>query len=109
MGGEPSKGSGVGRKQNGAADETEEGREMDVKVKNFNVDMNIKAKGLELEVRNPGGTAHLGDCFVTMTGITWCKGRTTKKNVVAVSWGDLQTILASPEAKKAALAAARNC
>ena len=42
----------------------------------------------------------------TMKGLTWCKGRTTKQNGVEISWKDLATVLASKDAKNAALKAA---
>ena len=80
---------------------------MKVKVKQFAVDMEVKTSGIELEVRKPDGSAQIGDCYVTKTGLTWCKGKTTKPKGVKVSWNELAELLASPAAKTAALEAAR--
>jgi hypothetical protein len=80
---------------------------MEVRIRKFDVNMLVKSSGIEFEVRTPDGVSQIGDCYVTMTGLVWCVGRTTKKNGVKVSWDDLATILASPESRKAALRAAR--
>ena len=80
--------------------------QMDVRIKQFDVKMNVKSKGIEFEVRRPGSGNQIGDCYVTMKGLTWCKGRTTKHNGVEISWKDLATMLASKDAKNAALKAA---
>jgi len=40
-----------------------------VRVKQFVVDMEVKTSGIELEVRKPDGSAQIGDCYVTKTGI----------------------------------------
>lgn len=67
---------------------------MKVKIKSFDVSMEIKNNGVELEVREPddGKTGkqgdRLGDCFVTKTGLVWCKGKTKRENGVQVSWKD---------------------
>jgi hypothetical protein len=78
-----------------------------VRVKQFTVDMEIKTSGIELEVRKPDGSAQIGDCYVTKTGITWCKGKITKANGVQVSWAELGELLTSKRVKDAALRAAR--
>lgn len=58
---------------------------MRVSIKELNVPaMDIKNKGIELDVYE--GTKHLGDLVVTKTGLVWCKGRTTPKNGIKVSW-----------------------
>ena len=80
---------------------------MKVRVKQFTVDMEIKTSGIELEVRKPDGSAQIGDCYVTKTGITWCKGKITKANGVQVSWAELGELLTSKRVKDAALRAAR--
>lgn len=58
---------------------------MKVAIKSFDVEMNIKSNGIELEVRSPQNK-HLGDLYVTMTQLIWCKGRTTRAKGVAVEW-----------------------
>ena len=80
---------------------------MEVKIKKFDVNMLVKSNGIELEVRTPDGQSQMGDCYVTMTGLVWCKGRTTKPKGVKVTWDELATILSSETAKKAALKAAK--
>jgi hypothetical protein len=81
---------------------------MDVSIKTFTVEQQLKQNGLELEIRNPRGGPHRGDCYVTMTGLTWCQGRTQRPNGVQLKWEELEEILSSDEAKKAALKAARS-
>jgi hypothetical protein len=80
---------------------------MDVRIKSFTVEQAIKTNGLELEVKDPNGGQHRGDCYVTMTGLTWCEGRTRRENGVKLSWAELEDILASDAARKAALKSAR--
>ena len=82
---------------------------MQVSIKQFNVDMSVKSKGIEFEVRSTeaAGNEFLGDCVLTMTGLTWCPGKTSAKNGVKVSWEDFTAIMASPASRKAAVAAAK--
>jgi len=61
---------------------------MQVRIKQFDVNMEVKSSGIEFEVRTPDGSQQLGDCYVTMTGLVWCKGKTSKKNGVRISWKD---------------------
>ena len=81
---------------------------MKVLIKQFAVDMEVKSSGIEFEVRKPDGKSHLGDCYLTKTALIWCKGKTTKPNGIKMSWEDLTVVLASSDAKKAAVKAARN-
>ena len=81
---------------------------MQVKIKKFVIDMNVKANGIEFEVRKPDGSTQIGDCFLTMTGLVWCKGRKGKKNGINISWEEFMEIMKSKEAKKAALRAANS-
>lgn len=81
---------------------------MDIRIKKFDVRMSVKSKGIEFEVRSPDGEQHLGDCYLTMTGVIWCQGKTTKENGVKINWEDLTTVLASEATKSAAVKAARN-
>ena len=59
---------------------------MQLKIKQFAVDMEIKTKGVEVEVRNPQGTKQLGDLLVKKSGLTWCRGKTSEKYGKRVSW-----------------------
>ena len=81
---------------------------MEVHIKKFEVNMLVKSNGIEFEVRKPDGSSQIGDCYVTMTGLVWCKGKTTKGNGVKISWDDLATVLDSSAAKKAAVKAAKD-
>jgi hypothetical protein len=80
---------------------------VDVKIKSFEINMDVKSKGIEFEVRKPNGGGQLGDCYLTMTGLIWCPGKTTKPKGIKISWNDLTAILASEDAKKAAVTAAK--
>ena len=59
---------------------------MKVKVKRFNVDMEVKNSGMEFEVRSPNGKEHLGDLILTKTSLTWCPGQTPPKNGYKMKW-----------------------
>ena len=58
---------------------------MKVSIKQFNVDMEIKNRGIELDVYDTGGR-HLGDLFITKTRLIWCKGKTKRANGKKVTW-----------------------
>lgn len=58
---------------------------MNVSIKKFNVAMEIKTKGVELEVRNPAD-AHQGDLILTKTKLIWCEGKTRPRNGKKVTW-----------------------
>ena len=61
---------------------------MNVSIKSFDVKMDVKTKGVEFEVYDTQGK-FLGDCIVTKTGLTWCKGRTTRAKGKRVGWDKL--------------------
>ena len=75
---------------------------MEVWVKSLQVDMQVKQKGIELEVRSNDGGEQLGDCYATMTGLIWCKGKTQKDNGVKVKWEDFKLLCTSDEVLKVA-------
>jgi len=81
---------------------------MKVWIKSFDVEMQVKQNGIELEVRSPDGKTQLGDCYATMTGLVWCKGKVTKPKGVKLSWNDLSAICSSPETLAAAIKAAKD-
>jgi len=58
---------------------------MKVSVKDFTVSMDIKNKGMELDICD-NNNRHLGDLVVTKTGLTWCKGKTTTTNGKKIKW-----------------------
>ncbi|AVP98574.1 hypothetical protein C7S18_15875 [Ahniella affigens] len=80
---------------------------MKVWIKSFDVEMQVKQSGIELEVRSPDGKAQVGDCYATMTGLVWCKGKTTKAKGVKLKWEDLATLCTSVKALEAAIKAAK--
>jgi hypothetical protein len=81
---------------------------MQVWIKSLEVEMQVKSKGIELEVRSKNGKDQLGDCYATMTGLIWCKGKITKENGVKISWEDLQLLCSSAKTLKAAIKAAKD-
>ena len=80
---------------------------MQVTIKKFDIDMPVKANGMELGVRSKDGTEQLGDCYVTMVGLIWCKGKITRKNGIQMKWEDIIEICKSKETVQAALKAVR--
>jgi hypothetical protein len=80
---------------------------MQVKIKSFDVNMEVKSNGIEFEVRQPNGSEQLGECYLTMTGLTWCKGKSGKTSGSKISWADFIEIMKSKEAQKAAVKAAK--
>jgi hypothetical protein len=58
-----------------------------VSVKDFAVSMEIKNKGIELDVYGNDGT-HLGDLVITKTKLVWCKGKTGVANGIDITWKD---------------------
>ena len=60
---------------------------MDVTIKEFNVDMEVKTRGVEFEVRDNTGE-HLADLILTSTRLIWCNGRTRRDNGIGIDWED---------------------
>jgi len=60
---------------------------MKVSVKDLSVSMEIKNKGVELDVYDNSDN-HLGDLIVTKTGLKWCKGKTTPAKGKKIKWED---------------------
>ena len=67
----------------------------------------VKSKGVEFEVRSPDGKSFFGDCFMTMSGLIWCKGKTEKKNGQKLSWNDFIALMNDPDTLKAAVKQAK--
>ena len=59
---------------------------MKVYVKDFKLGMEIKNRGIEIEIRNPADDQQLGDLVLTKTGVIWCPGRTTRANGHTLDW-----------------------
>ena len=62
---------------------------MKVRVKDFGVELHVRNRGMEFEVKDPSGK-HLGDLIITGTGLIWCPGRTTRPNGIPVTWSAFQ-------------------
>ena len=58
---------------------------MKVGIKSLSVQMPVKNRGVEFEIRDNAGR-HLGDLIVRKSGIVWCPGRTTVRNGIKISW-----------------------
>jgi hypothetical protein len=58
---------------------------MKVRIKKFNVDMEVKTKGIELDVYDSTGK-HLGDLVVSKAQVVWCPGRTTPAKGKKLKW-----------------------
>ncbi len=60
---------------------------MKVEIKQFNVAMELKNSGIELEVKDTQGN-HRGDLIVNKTSLIWCEGRQRRENGSKISWDD---------------------
>ena len=80
---------------------------MQILIKSFNVSMEVKSSGIEFEVRSPDGSQQLGDCYLTMTGLIWCKGKKAKENGIKIQWNDLTAIMSSKDSVKKAIKAVK--
>ena len=60
---------------------------MKVSIKSFDVQMDVKNKGIEFQVYDNDNNFR-GDCIVTKASLIWCEGKTPRKNGVTVSWED---------------------
>jgi hypothetical protein len=65
----------------------EEGYCMKVGIKSFDVDMDVKNKGVEFEIYG-NDDKFRGDCILTKTGLIWCEGKTSRAKGVSVTWDD---------------------
>lgn len=58
---------------------------MEISIKDFQVEMKLKTKGMELDVYDSNGN-HLGDLVIAKGGLVWCKGKVKRENGVKISW-----------------------
>lgn len=65
---------------------------MQVSIKDLSVSMEIKTKGIELDVYD-NDAAHLGDLVITKTRLIWCAGRTKPENGEKISWTKFITFM----------------
>jgi hypothetical protein len=60
---------------------------MQVTIKDFQVEMEVKTNGIEFQVRDNDETLR-GDCYLTKTGLIWCHGQTTRPKGKKVTWDE---------------------
>ncbi len=60
---------------------------MKVSIKDFDVAMEVKNNGIELDVADPQGN-HIGDLIVTKTRLIWCQGQTRRANGKEIQWDE---------------------
>jgi hypothetical protein len=60
---------------------------MKVNIKDFSIDMEIKTKGIELDVFGNDGKRR-GDLVVNKANLIWCKGKVNRQNGKTISWDD---------------------
>jgi hypothetical protein len=65
---------------------------MKVQFKDLGVDMQVKSRGIELQISDPSGK-QVGDLIVTQTKIIWCKGRTRRENGKKLSWNKFAEVM----------------
>lgn len=80
---------------------------MQVRIKEFNVNMDVGSSGIEFEVRGADGSQQLGDCVLTMSKLIWCSGKTTRAKGVTITWDNFMAIMSSKETVAAAVKAAK--
>ncbi len=68
---------------------------MNISIKDFDVEMEIRNKGIELEVYTPQGE-HTGDLVITKTALIWCKGRTRRANGIHRTWTEFIDWIETP-------------
>jgi hypothetical protein len=61
-------------------------------IKDLSVEMEVKNNGVEFDVASPGGD-HLGDLYVTKSGLTWCKGKTNRENGQKMTWDKFMAMM----------------
>ncbi len=58
---------------------------MIVKVKELNVEMDVKSKGITFGIADTKGK-HLGNLILTNTGLKWLEGKKSIKNAKVIPW-----------------------
>jgi len=78
-----------------------------VSIKSFDVGMEVKSNGIEFEVRSPDSATQLGDCYLTMTSLSWFNGKTSKAKDIKVTWAEFMAICVANTSLTAAIKAAK--
>ena len=79
---------------------------MKVSVKELNAAIELKTKGMALEVLDNNGALQ-GSLIVTGTGVVWCKGKSNPDKGVKISWTKLIESFANTDVKPKAKPAAK--
>jgi len=58
-----------------------------VTIKDLGIPLDVKNNGLEFDVSDGG---HIGDLYVTKTGLIWCEGKTSRANGRKIMWKELR-------------------
>lgn len=66
---------------------------MDVSIKKFDVAMQLKNNGIEVDVYD--NSTHLGDFIISKGGIEWCSGRTRRGNGKRLTWKQFINLMQS--------------
>jgi len=61
---------------------------MKVRLKDFHVNKDVEVSGIEFHVSDGG--RHVGDLFVTKTGLIWFEGKTEGRTGRKIDWQELR-------------------
>lgn len=64
---------------------------MKVSIKSFDVDMEVKTRGITFQVSDNNGK-HQGNLVLTKTRLIWCQGKKPLKTGTRVSWDDFRNL-----------------
>ena len=62
---------------------------MKVSISDLAVAMDIKTKGMTLDIYEHNGEDRRGSMIINSRGLTWCKGKVRKENGDRVTWDKL--------------------
>ena len=69
---------------------------MNISIKKFKVNMELKNSGIEFEVRDTHDN-FLGDLILSKSKLTWSNGKTSKDNGINASWDEFIKFMESKE------------
>lgn len=70
---------------------------MDVSIKSFDVEMDVKNKGIELEICEPNDGKRLGDLVITKSHLIWCEGKKRRENGKKFKWTEFVEIVGAAQ------------
>lgn len=65
---------------------------MQVGIKDFGVNMEVKTRGVEFAISDNSGS-HLGDLIITKSKLIWCEGKVKRQNGKEISWEDFRAFM----------------